>query len=418
MIKFVHTADVHFGVENYGKIDPKTGLNTRLLDFKASMDRIVEGAIDNQADFFLLCGDAYKTATPSPTQQKLLMDCLFKLYRAKIPVVIVVGNHDHPLSFGRVHALDVFAGLPLEGFYVFSKPGILKLETKNGPIQIVGIPWPTRNNLLTLEDFRQQDCQQIVQEISSRVATIIKNFATALDPSIPAILASHLTVSTGVFSGSEKTAIIGSDPMLMPSQLAIEPFNYIALGHLHRHQNLAEVGMAPIVYSGSIEAIDFGEIRDKKGYCLVKVATKPNSTGGFVRWSEVSFIPLPTRKMVEIKVDVGVGLEQTEQLAKAITAENVAESIVKITYNLPPGAANCVDTYHIQDLLKHCAYVVSIRGVKTDQTRQTRTSIENCQELNSLLKKYFEDKNLGHRTAQLLKKIDTLSCCVETKEEN
>lgn len=418
MITFVHTADTHFGVENYGKTDPTTGLNTRLLDFKINMDRIVEGAIKARVDFFILCGDAYKTSTPSPTQQKLMMECLFRLYKAGIPVIIVVGNHDHPISFGRAHAMDVFSGLPIDGFFVFSKPGILNLKTKNGPVQIVGIPWPTRNNLLALDDFRQKDSAQIVLEISSRMATIIKNFAAELDPRIPAILASHLTVSTGVFSGSEKTAIIGSDPMLMPSQLAIEPFNYVALGHLHRHQNLGTSDSTPIVYSGSIEAIDFGEIRDKKGYCLVKIDTKASSSGGFARTCEMLFIPLPTRKMLEIKMDVGVGLEQTERLARAIKENDVSGAIIKISYTLPAGAVDCVDMHHIQDLLKNCIHVVSIRGIKAEQIRQTRATSENCQDINTLLKKYLGDKNLGSRIEELLRKAETLSCCIDNKDQN
>jgi exonuclease SbcD len=301
---------------------------------------------------------------------------------------------------------------------VFSKPGVLKLQTKNGPVQIVGIPWPTRNNLLTLDDYRHKDCEQIVLEISSQVAVIIKNFAASLDPSVPAILASHLTVTTGVFSGSEKTAIIGSDPILMPSQLAIEPFNYVALGHLHRHQNLAESGAIPIVYSGSIEAIDFGELRDKKGYCLVKIDTKPNSCGGFVRSSEMLFVPISTRKMVELKVDVGVGLEQTERLAKAIMQENVVDAIVKIAYTLPPGAVDCVDMFRIQELLKPAIYVVSIRAVKVEITRRVRANVENCQDLNTLLKKYLNDKHLEARIPELFRKAEEIICCIDTKDQD
>ncbi len=404
MITFVHTADVHFGVENYGRVDSKTGLNSRLLDFKLNMDRVVEGAINANVDFFVLCGDAYKTANPSPTQQKLLMECLFRLYRAKIPVVIVVGNHDHAISFGKAHALDVFAGLPVDGFYVFSKPGILKLQTKSGLVHIVGVPWPTRNNLLSLEEYRHKSCEQIVLALSSKVATIIKKLADSLDPSVPAILASHLTVTTGVFSGSEKRAIIGTDPMLMPSQLAISPFNYVALGHLHRYQNLAEGDGVPIVYSGSIEAIDFGEIRDKKGYCLVKIDTRKDSSGKFLRWSEVEFIPLPTRKMIEIKVDVGVGLEQTQKLAKELEKYDLEGSIVKISYILPPGATDCVDLSRIQELLKPCSFVVSVKPLRSSPSRQSRAFVGSCQDVTTLLKQYFEYKGLGDKSEKLLKK--------------
>lgn len=417
MITFVHTADVHFGVENYGKIDSQTGMNSRLMDFKLNMDRVVQAAIEAKADFFVLCGDAYKTAHPTPTQQKLLMECLFKLYKAKIHVVIVVGNHDHPISFGRAHALDVFSGLPVDGFHVFSKPGAIKLTTKNGPVQIVGIPWPTRNNLLTLDEYRQKDCEEIVQTISKKVSDIVKGFASKLDPSIPSILASHLTVTTGVFSGSEKRAIIGTDPMLMPSQLAIEPFNYIALGHLHRHQDLSEGGSVPIVYSGSIEAIDFGEIRDKKGFCLVKIDTLREKTGGFHRTCQNTFVPLPTRKMAELEVDVGTGLDQTEKLAQAIDDEGVDGAIVKISYNLPAGATDCVDLSRIQDKLQNAAHIVCVKPIKPQQERQSRINVQSCQDVPTLLKRYLVGKGLEAKSEALLKKADQITAMVENAQE-
>ena len=140
MITFVHTADIHFGMENYGHIDPTTGIHTRLHDFAQSLHVCIDSAIERSVDFFLFCGDAYKTHHPTQTQQRMLFECLLRLYKAQIPVVIVIGNHDNPLSFGKAHALHLFGQLPLDGFYVIDKPSILNLQTKNGMVQIVGIP--------------------------------------------------------------------------------------------------------------------------------------------------------------------------------------------------------------------------------------------------------------------------------------
>ena len=132
MIKFIHTADIHFGMENYGRIDQLTGIHTRLLDFQKAFNFCIDHAIAHNVDFFLFSGDAYKTAHPSPTQQKLFFNCLMRLFQAKIPVVIIVGNHDNPLSFGKANSLDIFQDLPLDGFYVIAKPTILPLKTKSG----------------------------------------------------------------------------------------------------------------------------------------------------------------------------------------------------------------------------------------------------------------------------------------------
>src|SRR5882724_4665619 len=113
MIRFIHTADIHFGMENYGRPDIKTGVHSRLLDFERALDFCVDAAIEQKVDLFLFAGDAYKTATPSPTHQRMLLKCFLRLYDAKIPIVMVVGNHDNPLSFGKTHALEIFGQLPV-----------------------------------------------------------------------------------------------------------------------------------------------------------------------------------------------------------------------------------------------------------------------------------------------------------------
>ncbi len=127
MIRFIHTADIHFGMENYGKIDPTTGIHTRLLDFQKALDFCIDYALKENVDFFLFSGDAYKTINPTPTQQRLLLKCFLRLQQANIPLVIIVGNHDNPLSFGKANTLDLFSDLPLSGFHVMAKPTSITL---------------------------------------------------------------------------------------------------------------------------------------------------------------------------------------------------------------------------------------------------------------------------------------------------
>src|SRR3989338_5254504 len=177
MIKFIHTADIHFGMENYGKIDTKTGIHSRLLDFEKALNFCIDYAIEEKVDFFLFAGDAYKTAHPTPTQQKLFMRCFLRLFKENIPAIIVIGNHDNPLSFGKANSLEIFGDLPLEGFHVIAQPELLKLETKNGLIQIVGIPWPTRNTLSLSAQHLTKSSDDITEYISQAVAVIIKDFA-------------------------------------------------------------------------------------------------------------------------------------------------------------------------------------------------------------------------------------------------
>lgn len=396
VIRFIHTADIHFGMENYGKTDPKTGIHTRLLDFERAFNFCIDTAIEQQVDFFLFAGDAYKTAHPSPTQQKLFLNCLLRLFKAGIPVIIVIGNHDNPLSFGKAHSLDIFANLPLEGFHVFSKPGAITLQTKNGPCSIVGIPWPTRNTV-SLGTQLSQSASEITHYISQAVADIIKNLAQELDPSIPAVLAGHLTVSSGIFSGSEKRAIYGTDPILLPSQLAVAPFDYVALGHLHRFQDLNSGNHPPIVYSGSLERVDFGERKEEKGFCLVTLNNKQKTS--------YEFIKTPTRPFLQIEVTLQADQDHTKQILEKLKNYDLTDAVIKILYHIPPGQQDTVDLKVIHRACNQAMYVVGIIPVRKIETRERRTEVAVDMSLETVLDTYFSSRpEYQTRKEQLLTK--------------
>jgi exonuclease SbcD len=409
MLKFIHTADIHFGMENYGRIDVKSGIHSRLLDFQKAFNFCIDQAIAHNVDFFLFSGDAYKTAHPSPTQQKLLFNCLMRLFKAKIPVVIVVGNHDNPLSFGKANSLDIFQDLPLEGFHVIAKPTILPLKTKSGLINIVGIPWPTRNTIIMNNQHLYKTGLEITKYISDSVAALISNYAQKLDPEIPAVLAGHLTVDSGIFSGSEKRAIYGSDPTFMPSQLAIAPFDYVALGHLHRYQNLNPNGYPAIIYSGSIERVDFGERKEDKGFCLVTIEKKGKTYHEFIK--------TPTRPFIQLEVYLQPGLDQTEQILAELEKYEIADAVIKIIYHIPAGKKDAVDSKAIERACSQAMYLVGIIPIRKPDTRDRRASMKVDMDLPTLLGTYFLSKpELKDKKDELIEKAMLLF--EESQKEN
>lgn len=409
MIKFIHTADIHFGMENYGRIDPKTGIHTRLLDFQKALNTCIDHAIAHNVDFFMFSGDAYKTAHPSPTQQKLFFNCLMRLFKANIPVVIVIGNHDNPLSFGKAHSLDIFQDLPLDGFHVIAKPTILPLKTKSGLVNIVGIPWPTRNTISMSNAHLYKSSIEITEYISKAVSAIIADCASKLDPQVPAILAGHLTVSSGVFSGSEKRAIYGNDPLFLPSQLALKPFDYVALGHLHRYQNLNPNGHPAIVYSGSIERIDFGERKEDKGFCLVQIESKEKTTHQFIKG--------PARPFIQVEVYLQPGADQTQQILDELEKHELADAVVKIVYHIPPGKKDLVDIKALERVCMNAMHVVGIIPVRKPETRERRAAMNVEMDLPTLLGTYFLTKpELKDKKDQLIEKA--MQLYEESQKEN
>lgn len=397
MIQFIHTADIHFGMENYGKIDPKTGIHTRLLDFEKALNFCIDYALEQNVDFFLFSGDAYKTINPSPTQQRLLMRCFLRLYKAHIPVVIVVGNHDNPLSFGKATSLDIFGELPVEGFHVIAKPTSFVLPTKSGPIQIVGIPWPNRTNITTTNQNSIKSSMMITDYISESLSAIIQNFAQKLDPHVPAVLAGHLTVSSGIFSGSEKRAIYGNDPVLLPSQLALSPFDYVALGHLHRYQNLNPNGYPAIVYSGSIERVDFGERKEEKGFCFVTFKNKGETIHEFIK--------TPTRPFLQIEVKLTSASDHTDQILAELQKHQITDAVVKILYHVP---ANLKDLVDLQKIVQACSaahYLVSITPIRSFESREKRIGMSSSIDFLAALETYFSSKEeLKDKKNELIQK--------------
>jgi exonuclease SbcD len=147
-MKIIHFADLHLGVESYGHIDSESGLSSRFIDFLSSFDRIVDYALEKKADLVIFCGDAYKSRDPSQTQQREFAIRVKKLAECGIPVFLLVGNHDLPNSAGRATATEIFDTLAIENIFVAGRPGIVRIQTRSGTIQVLALPWLKRTNLI------------------------------------------------------------------------------------------------------------------------------------------------------------------------------------------------------------------------------------------------------------------------------
>ncbi len=390
-LTLLHFADLHLGVENHGSLDPSTGLHSRVQDFATSLEEVFDLAIEKSVDLVLFAGDMYKNCDPTPTHQRVFAHQLQRLQAARIPIVLVVGNHDAPGAFGKATSVDIFSTLQLENTHVIRrpKPKLLRLDTAHGPVQVAGLPWPTRHALLTRDEYRDWSLEQIRDEIKRIYSARIDEYARQLDPTLPGILVAHLAAADAVLSGGERTAIIGQDPALLKGTLANPAYDYVALGHIHKYQDLNPGHHPPVVYSGSLERIDFGEEGEDKGFCLVRIAEDATMPRG--RKTTVEFVPVAARRFVTIELKVLNGQDATERIVAACAEADLTDAVVRVLYHLPAGYATPIDLQRVRQALKPAFHVASIQPRFAPEKTQRRAEISPEAELGDALDRYINN---------------------------
>ena len=398
-MKILHFADLHLGVESYGRIDPTTGLSSRFLDFLSALDQVVDYALGNKVDLVLFCGDAYKSREPSQTQQREFAKRISRLSTSGIPVFLLIGNHDLPNAIGRATTTEIFDTLAVKNVYVANRPEIYHVPTNSGTIQIASLPWLRRSGLLSKEATKNLTFEQINQRLQQVLTNTIAANVPKLDPKLPSILAAHVWVS-GAKVGSERLMTIGQEHVLLVSNVAYPAFDYIALGHIHKHQVLSN--SPPVVYPGSLERLDFSEEEDDKGFYLVEI--EPDKETGKRRVS-LDFHQVTGRRFVTINIDIEPqDTDPTSTVLKAIAEQEdkVRDAIVRLQISLPGQIEGQLRDNDISNAVKEAHYFTIAKDIK----RETRLRLGKwtAEELTPLeaLKAYLESKRVSPERTKIL----------------
>lgn len=409
-MRILHTADIHFGSNAYGRLDASTGLNTRLQDFKRSFDFLVQHALASDIDLFLFAGDAYRTADPTPTQQKAFAECLKPIADKGIPIVMIVGNHDHPVSYGKASALDIYPFLSGD-IHVFRQPDCRLIETKNGPLQFIALPWPIRSMLLTKEEYRGKTPPEIRAFIEEKYIEFLNLTAEELDPALPTVLSAHLSVHGAELSGSEQTSLIAHEPKFSVGQLGLPQIDYVALGHIHRFQDRNEGKSPPIVYSGSIECISFKEWDHPKGFVIVDI-----ETGVDGKTTTFEFVKTPARPFIAIEVDTRTSGTPQEDIEAEILKHNIENAIVRLRYRIDETLATDIDISRLRALLSPAQAIASIERIVDPQERQRRTIVTRESSMEEAMEQYIaQHDTLIPFQEQLIEKALELENAYELK---
>jgi exonuclease SbcD len=336
MLTLLHFADAHIDMSNYGRHDAESGLPVRVMDFLRSLDTIVDTAINEKVDLVLFAGDAYKDRSPAPTFQREWGRRIMRLSRAGIPTLLLVGNHDLSPSLGRAHALETFDTLEVPHVQVLDRPVFLHPDDLEGlPLQVLALPWVARSGLMAQLGLTGSDPKQVYEELEQRFTELLHGWLEAADPSLPVVLAAHASVQ-GAKYGGERAVMLGGD-LVLPGSLVRDPrLDYVALGHIHKAQNLNENMHPPVIYPGSIERVDFGEASDEKFFVIAHISRGETR----VEW----------RKLKEIRpfIDRYLRLESSEdipgQLRAALpTPKRMEGAIMRLVLEYPRDWESLID---------------------------------------------------------------------------
>jgi DNA repair protein SbcD/Mre11 len=332
MIKLLHLSDIHMGSGfSHGRINPKTGLNTRLEDFVQTLSRCIDRAIAEPVDLVLFGGDAFPDATPPPYVQEAFASQFRRLVDADIPTVLLVGNHDQHAQGQGGASLCIYRTLGVPGFVVGDRLDTHRIQTDHGPIQIITLPWLTHSTLLTRPQTDGLSIADVNQLLIDRLRVALEGEIRQLDPDIPTVLLAHLMTDTARY-GAERFLSAGKGFNVPMPLLTRDCFDYVALGHVHRHQILCTDPL--VVYPGSIERVDFSEESEEKGYVLVTL------DGGK---TDLEFCPLPVRSFHTIRVNLCDVENPQERLLNAIAKAPIQDAVVRLMYQLYPYQMDAID---------------------------------------------------------------------------
>ena len=395
-MKILHFADVHLGMENYGKSDPKTGLNTRLIDFMRSLNSIVKFAIENKIDLVVFAGDAYKSREPDPTYQRAFASIIERISSNDIQVVLVAGNHDLPNTSAKANTLDIFSTLKIKNVYVSREPEILKIQTKSGAIAVVTIPWMTKSQLLEKEEYSKRSIEETNQIMTQKMIQKIQGLMEKIKSSEKSIMVAHLSAE-GAHYGTERSIMVGSDIIIPRSVISNPKLSYVALGHIHQFQQISK--NPPIIYSGSIERIDFGEEKEDKIFIVADISN---------RTTQIKKIKLPAREFItiEIKIDEKDD-DPTEKVINKIREKNIVDKVVRIQIEIPEEKNSAIRETAVREALRDANFIASINKEVTSQERK-KEELGYSDEIASfdtigIIEKYFKDRKISPSRRRILK---------------
>lgn len=380
-MKFAHLGDLHLGknVNGFSMIE----------DQKYILKEIIDQLDIEKVDAVLIAGDVYDKSIPPESAVSLFDDFLNKLHDRSLPVLIVSGNHDSAERLDFASSLLADVNIHMAGEY---KGTITKvtLNDVHGPVNFYLMPFVRPSHV------RRYYPDAAITDYTSAIATAIE--AESIDPTVRNVFIGHQFVLGATKAGSEEITL-GSLDLVEAS--VFEAFDYTALGHIHRPQNVIK---NKIRYAGSPLKYSMNEKDQLKVLTIVEL----NDKGQTPVITEKSLTPL--RDMVEL---TGTFAELTSsEFAEKVNANNYLRIVLTDEEVIPDAISLLRRQYPYIMELDYCnrrsLYVSNLQN--DDQQDEPDDPLE-------LFIKLFEQQNGKSLSDEQLTFVQDRICRVFEEEE-
>lgn len=298
-VRFIHTADWHLG-KSYRSRRDENGIPLELCWTRDAAGELVDYVRAHEIPIVLMCGDILHRRNPSPTTDNILAAILHDLSDLGVTVVYLLGNHE--VTGWGDHPAKIYDTLNIPRVIIADTASIHRLEVPGGAVQVATIPYPA-----------------ILQD---SFGNIMRNLIESIDVETKSILMAHVFTEGAKLSGGDMN-LLPTEPHIKPAMLHGTPFDYIALGHIHRYQQV--IANPAAVYAGSLQRITFAEEGELKGFVDVQITR--NNEGTRAKWH---FIPVKATRFVTMDLDI-CGHENAMEIAETkILATAMDDAVVRI----------------------------------------------------------------------------------------
>ena len=268
-MKIAHLSDLHLGKRVNGF--------SMVPDQKYILEQILTIIRDEQANAVVIAGDVYDKSVPSAEAVELFDSFLTGLSQTGADIFVISGNHDSAERIAFGGELFRRAGVFLSPVYDGTVTCVEK-EDEYGTVCFHLLPF------IKPVHVRTRFPEAVIENYSDALETALSVCDLAEDKRH--ILLTHQLVTGAERSESEDISVGGSENV---DAEVFSGFDYVALGHLHRPQNVG----TNLRYCGTPLKYSFSEANHEKSVTMVELGAK-----GDVRIRAVPLKPLHDMKRI------------------------------------------------------------------------------------------------------------------------